>query len=732
MFDGISVIKYPRLGLNCLIIKFLKGYVLKYLPIMLSVAVLAACSSHDSLSDASINKQPKKIPVNETVFSHEINDPYRWMENEEDELKTWMLSSAKNTDELLQSQAGRHRLEEATARLFEAQSSFSQAKLSGDKLFYLHKSHGDSVSKLYVRIKGEERLIVDPAKYNNNDGGLAAIHSYSVSPSGKYIAFHISPDGSEVGTVRIIDTDSLRILDREVFPVWGEFVASWKSDLEFSITKMTYAINKDPIQGMVVENVKLESAERNLELGFGINNGANFNSAEFPIVIYPKNSRWILGKGTGARPDHRLLVKEQGSSEWQVLADYKDRVTSSALIGNDLYMLSKKTAPDGEILKLNLNKSQNLNDATQVLGEGDEVITSMTAVEGGLFIVSMKDGFDSIRFIDLDKKITQISLPFDGVVSSLSSDNASDTIIFSVENPMHSREYFKYRSGKITSLGLNSATHELPTGYKVLREFAKSADGTLVPVTIYGKSSDLKDPSPTILYAYGGYGTSIRPYYRPMMFPFNEEGGIWVNCHVRGGGEKGRSWHEMGRGKNKPNGHADFIACAEHLVKTGRTKPKSLGAYGVSMGGVLVGPAVLKRPELFGHAALSVAILNPTRILQSKNGANQIGELGDPRAEDDFKSILAMDAYEMLDNVSALSDFYLNVGLNDKRVDYWHTAKFAAKYLSSEHSGMLLIRADDKIGHGTGSSTQQNIKRYVDLYSFMLNRSGHPDFQSQN
>jgi len=91
-----------------------------------------------------------------------------------------------------------------------------------------------------------------------------------------------------------------------------------------------------------------------------------------------------------------------------------------------------------------------------------------------------------------------------------------------------------------------------------------------------------------------------------------------------------------------------------------------------------------------------------------------------------------MDAYEMLDDVSALSDIYLDVGLNDKRVDYWHTAKFAAKYLSSEHSGMLLIRADDKIGHGAGSSTQQNIKRYVDLYSFMLNRSGHPDFQSQN
>ncbi|MEQ3515694.1 prolyl oligopeptidase family serine peptidase [Pseudoalteromonas sp. BZB3] len=704
---------------------------MKYLLITISIAVLAACSNHDALNDASINKSPKKIPKKETVFGYEINDPYRWMEKEENELKAWMLSSAKQTDELLGSQAGRLRLEEATTKLFGAQSSFSQAKLSGDKLFYLHKSSTDSVGKLYVRIEGEERLIVDPAKYNNNDGSSAAIHSYSVSPSGKYIAFHISPDGSEVGTVRIIDTDSLRILDTEVSPVWGEFVASWKNDTEFSITKMTYAIDNDPIQGMVVENVKLESAERNLELGVEIDNGANFNSAEFPVVIYPKDSRWVLGKGTGARPDHRLLIKEQGKSEWQVVADYKDRISSSALIGNELYVLSKKTAPDGEVLKLDLNRSQNLNDATPVLGEGDEVLTSITAVNSGLFVVSMKDGFDNVRFVDLNKKITNISLPFDGVVRSLSSDNASDAIIFSVESPMHSREYFKYNSGEITSLGLNSATHELPTGYKVLREFAKSADGTLVPVTIYGKSSDLKDPSPTILYAYGGYGTSIRPNYRPRMFPFNEEGGIWVNCHVRGGGEKGRTWHEMGRGKNKPNGHADFIACAEHLVKTGRTEPNLLGAYGVSMGGVLVGPAVLKRPDLFGHAALSVAILNPTRILQSKNGANQIGELGDPKNEEDFKAILAMDAYEMLNDVSALPDIYLDVGLNDKRVDYWHTAKFAAKYLSSEHSGMLLIRADDKIGHGAGSSTQQNIRRYVDLYSFMLNRSGHPDFQSQ-
>ncbi|WP_161568569.1 hypothetical protein [Pseudoalteromonas phenolica] len=115
--------------------KTLKGYVLKYLFIIISIAVLAACSNHDASSDASINKPPKKIPIKETVFGYEINDPYRWMEKEEDGLKAWMLSSAKQTDELLGSQVGRHRLEEATAKLFSAQSSFSQAKLSGDKLF---------------------------------------------------------------------------------------------------------------------------------------------------------------------------------------------------------------------------------------------------------------------------------------------------------------------------------------------------------------------------------------------------------------------------------------------------------------------------------------------------------------------------------------------------------------------------------------------------------------------
>ena len=74
---------------------------------------------------------------------------------------------------------------------------------------------------------------------------------------------------------------------------------------------------------------------------------------------------------------------------------------------------------------------------------------------------------------------------------------------------------------------------------------------------------------------------------------------IYVIAHIRGGGEMGEEWRQAGRMMNKMNTFTDFIACADHLVKTKYTSKDRLVIQGGSAGGLLMGAVSNLRPDLF-------------------------------------------------------------------------------------------------------------------------------------
>jgi prolyl oligopeptidase len=202
-------------------------------------------------------------------------------------------------------------------------------------------------------------------------------------------------------------------------------------------------------------------------------------------------------------------------------------------------------------------------------------------------------------------------------------------------------------------------------------------------------------------------------------------GGALAFCGTRGGGERGRAWHEGGRAQNKPNAQADFIACAERLIAAGYATPKTLAASGTSAGGLLVPPAVLKRPELFAALVPRVAILNATRLAAAPNGPNQFGELGDPGTETGYRGLASQDAYLMLADSKDMPDTLITVGLNDKRVAPWFAAKFAAR-ASQQFAGrrLVFVRADAEAGHGVGSARDRQIAEFADTFAFLRDRTG--------
>jgi len=69
-------------------------------------------------------------------------------------------------------------------------------------------------------------------------------------------------------------------------------------------------------------------------------------------------------------------------------------------------------------------------------------------------------------------------------------------------------------------------------------------------------------------------------------------------------------------------------------------------------------------------------------------------------------------------------------GVNDPRVDVWHSSKMAARLLASTTSGKpVLLDLDYDAGHGIGDTKAQRQRQIADIYAFLLWQAGHPEFR---
>jgi prolyl oligopeptidase len=255
----------------------------------------------------------------------------------------------------------------------------------------------------------------------------------------------------------------------------------------------------------------------------------------------------------------------------------------------------------------------------------------------------------------------------------------------------------------------------------------KSYDGTLIPMAIVYKRGIKHDgTNPTLLISYGAYGiTSTEPYFNPSSLAWLERGGVLAMAGVRGGGEYGEEWHLAGKGQTKPNTWKDFIACAEYLVAQRYTSPAHLAGQGGSAGGILVGNAMIERPDLFGAAVDQVGLNNPLRAETTPNGVPNIPEFGSVKTEAGFKALLAMDAYTKVKDGARYPAVMLTTGINDPRVEPWMSAKMAARLQAASASGRpVLLRVDYDAGHSIGSTKTQMNEQLADIYSFLFQQLG--------
>ena len=318
-------------------------------------------------------------------------------------------------------------------------------------------------------------------------------------------------------------------------------------------------------------------------------------------------------------------------------------------------------------------------------------------------------------------KATPQAFPDNGVVGILSADDFADDAIVSFSSFLVPSSIYLWRDGGSPALLKQSKERFDAKGLRVEQFFANSKDGTKVPYFVVRPETLPAGGAPTLLDAYGGFEVTNAPFYLGQLGKvWSEKGGVYVLANLRGGGEYGPKWHTAGILKNRPRVFEDHVAVAEDLIARKITTPKLLAINGGSNGGLLVGAAFTRRPDLFAAVICEVPLLDMLRYTKLLAGASWAGEYGDPDDPEMRPVILGYSPYQNLARDKKYPEVFFYTSTKDDRVHPGHARKMAARMEEMGHP--FLYYENIEGGHGAAANLEQYIERRTRLTIYLYQK----------
>jgi prolyl oligopeptidase len=678
-----------------------------------------------------------KRPVTNEYHGTRVVDDYQWLESTTDpEVQRWIGEQARRTRAHLDAIAGRKGVRDGVARILQSiPANWFSLEYKGGRLFAL-KFQPPKQQPFLVLLKSpddpaSERVLVDPVAFDAK--GRTSIDWYVPSLDGKKVAVSLSDGGTENGTVHVFDVDTGKDLGDSV-PYANTGTAggalTWTGDGKgFYYTRHPHpgerpAADMGFYQQIYFHKLGTKASDDVYSLG------KDFVRIAESFLATSENGKFVLASvqnGDGGEW-WQWVLDDKG--RWTKFADLSDQVVHAEFgADNKLYLLSRKDAPRGKILRIDPAKPD-LAKAEALVPEGEATIEGYEATRGRLFVTELYGGPSQLRVLDLKgKAIGQVpTLPVSSVQQVVHL--AGDDVLFRNQSYTEPPAWYAYRAqgGKVTKTALATT---LPVSFadaEVVREMCTSKDGTKVPVSILRrKGAPLDGSSPALLTAYGGYGVSLTPGPNPLGRLWLDRGGVFAVANLRGGGEFGEAWHRGGNLTKKQNVFDDFYACAKLLVDAKYTKPDRLAIIGGSNGGLLMGAALTQHPEMYRAVVSFVGIYDMLRVELTPNGAFNVTEYGSVKDPEQWKALRAYSPYHNVKDGVAYPAVFFLTGANDPRVDPFHSRKMAARLQAATTGGVVLLRPAEGTGHGMGTPLDDRIEEMTDVYTFLFNELGMPE-----
>ena len=469
------------------------------------------------------------------------------------------------------------------------------------------------------------------------------------------------------------------------------------------------------------------------------------NSSDDILIFEEKSDAFTVGIGITSDEKFFIITTSDHNTSEQYYFGINEEKPEPKLIKNrkkgiiysvnswdgQFYMHTNENAED---FKIDICKDLSKQDWISYIPPQDEVLV------GGLTFLSnwtiRSEVSDALAKIFVKNKLTgeeeEISFTDEKVIepgiSLVQKDRNTDEIYLSYSSPKtQSRTYLyniKSKKRKLVKEQEIPSGHD-PNNYIVERIECISHDGRKVPITLTRhKKTKLDGSAHLLLYGYGSYGSSMSPSFSSTKLSLIDRDIIWATAHIRGGMERGMKWWKEGKLLNKKNTFEDYLAAGDYLVKKKYTSKKKVIGFGGSAGGLLMGAAVNKNPDLFLAIIMAVPFVDSLTTNLDHTLPLTVGEFDEfGNAKENKEHFDYIYSYAPYNNIKKMEypHILITTSLSDNRVLFDEPLKFTAKLRDYKtDNNLLLLKTEMNAGHGGKSGRDGAIEEIALDYAFAL------------
>jgi len=669
-----------------------------------------------------------KPPLAKQVFyTHEyhgqkLKDDYHWLKNKEDSdvLKYLKAENAYTEGVMVETKEMQTKLyKEMLARIKETDLSVPE-KI--DNYFYYLRTEEGKQYPIYCR----KQVNSDVEQILLDENVLAEGHDFfslgalSVSSDHKVLAFATNTSGDEVYKLQFKNLETGELLTDVISEIAAN--VEWANDNEtyffatLDETKRPYKIMRGRLGDKKHDEV-YEEKDARFSAGVSKTRDKKF----LLIAAESKNtSEWLY------------LDVENPEGEWKIFTKRREGIEYN-LEHHDtgFYITTNDNAVNFKIMRAPSEKTPHADWREFVATNEDIMLDGVDCFKNHIAVYGKERGLPFIRIYDcLTKMWNTIDFKEAAYALSPSGNPEYETkelryVYSSLVTPTSVYDYNMDDGTRVLKKQEEVKGGHRPEDYIMLRTVAPSHDGTLVPISLFYKNDLFKKDgtAPTLLVAYGSYGISYDPWFSSTRLSLANRGFVVAFASPRGGGELGRKWYYEGKFEKKKNTFADFIACAEYLIKEKYTSAEKLVISGGSAGGLLMGAVANLRPELFRVVVAHVPFVDVVNTMMDANLPLTVGEYeewGNPNEKNFYDYMLSYSPY---DNVKKQNypHLFVSGSMNDVRVPYWESAKWVAKLRELKtDDNIILLKTHLGAGHAGPSGRYNHLRELAFEYAFIL------------
>jgi prolyl oligopeptidase len=689
--------------------------------IIFLVSIISSCQK--KTGEKIVYPQTGKVDQVDDYFGEKVADPNRWLEDDNSaETKKWVEEQNKVTFAFLEKIPYREKIRQRIKEIYNY-PRMSQPFRAGEYYFFYKNDGLQNQSVIYIQrgLSGQPEVFIDPNELSPD--GTVRIGLAGFSTDFRYVALNRSEAGSDWSEIEVMEVASRKELPDRI--QWVKFSgASWFQDGFF------YSGYDKPAPG---DELKARNEYQKVfyhKLG---------QPQEKDILVYEDKDHPLRYFSLGVTEDQKYAILDVSAGTsgneiyWRDLSQQKSSfklliqgfANDSDVIDNlgDKFLVRTNIDAPNYRLVLVDPKSPAKEYWQDILPEKPEVLIGASTAGQKLFGIYLQDAHTRVyQYMPQGQLLREVELPALGTAGGFGGWRDDKFIFYTFTSFNYPPAIYKYdlETGKSEVFSRQEVKFN-PEDFEVKQVFYNSKDGTRVPMFIvHKKGLVLNGKNPAYLTGYGGFNASLRPAFNPSIIIILENGGVFAQPNLRGGGEYGENWHKAGMLQNKQNVFDDFIAAAEYLIREKYTSPKHLAISGASNGGLLVGAVMTQRPELFGVAFPAVGVMDMLRFHKFTVGWGWMVEYGSSDNEEQFKYLYKYSPLHNIKDGVCYPATLVTTADHDDRVVPAHSFKFAATLQEKQGcDNPVLIRIETRSGHGSSNITKA-IDELTDKYAFMF------------